>query len=261
MPYRNAASFQLRPDRELASRGRVRRAHISGRDGAGEHAAYLFGILRGSYLDDRFPVAVRPQRVESVRACVRDPCCLRLQHDRAAAFDMHVPGVFSEVRVPQRRGTYMRIIVVPPMESDVAWCDGGRRTAVAGRSHRPPRETPATRGTCADSTAPRRSAVEPVDGVRSRSVTLLFVRPAPSVRAVEVTSPTARRCVLLRHVTITDTTLSVALGDRRLERVDVTMARALAHSLRSPSTRCGCIRRALNQTPADASRPAAVRCS
>ena len=140
------------------------------------------------------------------------------------AFDMRaVVPVFSEIRVPQRRGGFLRVFGVPPAEASVdrVFVDGALQPLGPLTDHRPDTGDAGLRRPSRSTTV----RVDPVQRVVSRSLTLLGRRALPRVVRVDVTlagGATIRQPQ--SSITETGSTLSIALDDRHVQSIAVTFA-------------------------------------
>jgi hypothetical protein len=181
-----------------------------------------FGILRGAYLEDGYRVvpeaALHPRWLANGRTVVFDFSIAGPPH-----LHLGVPGVFSDVRFRQRRGHYLRVLAVPPLQANVdqVIIDRQRQSIGGLTDHRAPTGSFSPSPT----RAPTVVEVRPTPGLISRSVTLLFNSPVPAVLDIATVSR-ERRTEHLTHRSVTtgQGLLSVALGDQVVERVRLVLA-------------------------------------
>jgi hypothetical protein len=136
----------------------------------------------------------------------------------AFAFDL-VASVWSEARFPQRIGSYLRVLAAAPDEARVvSVLVDGRPVEIAALTDR-------RRATGPDLPRPAATVrIVPPAGQRTRSVALVAGNDLPAVRSVAVVVD--GRVVTLGgdDVHRSGPSLTIAVGDRRVEAVEVTFA-------------------------------------
>jgi hypothetical protein len=130
-----------------------------------------------------------------------------------------VAAVWSEARFPQRIGSYRRVLAAAPAEARVSG------VAVAGRAVDPGPLTDRRRTTGATATGPTATVrIAPPPGQVTRSVVLVAGADLAAVRSVVVVVDGRAEPVDGDDVHRSGPSLTVAVGDRRIDAVEVTVA-------------------------------------
>ena len=196
---------------------------------AGEHVERTFpegtglaatrdwlGVLRGSHVGDRYPDdgdQTTSTGLSSGRSLLFDSSV-----SGAPSFDFStVAPVWSEARFPQRQGEYLRVLAAPPEVALVAEVSAaGRRLDLTRLTDR--------RVSSVSLPAGAGLGVVPAPALPARSLTVVAGAPLPGVSTVVVRTPAGREVISGGGYLRSGTTLTVYLGDRRVDSVEVTFA-------------------------------------
>ena len=196
---------------------------------AGEHVERTFpegtglaatrdwlGGLRGSHVGDRYPDdgdQTTSTGLSSGRSLLFDSSV-----SGAPSFDFStVAPVWSEARFPQRQGEYLRVLAAPPEVALVAEVSAaGRRLDLTRLTDR--------RVSSVSLPAGAVLGVVPAPALPARSLTVVAGAPLPGVSTVVVRTPAGREVISGGGYLRSGTTLTVYLGDRRVDSVEVTFA-------------------------------------
>lgn len=178
-----------------------------------------FDVLRGAYVDGRYPSDLRAD--PSPGLATGATVLIDSDIDRPPAYDFgRVASAYAEVRFPQRSGDYLRVLAAPPTTSHVAQVQLDGRTVPLG----PLVDRNGATGPSSPSGAVTVRLV-PTPGSGTRSVVLVNGGgPLPRVTTVRVVVDGRVELVAPAAVAGSGRTVTVALGDRPVQAVDVSFA-------------------------------------
>jgi hypothetical protein len=180
-----------------------------------------FASLGAPYLDERFPVRNGPNALNPFVLALGRTAVVDFSNT-APKHDLGVPGVISEVRIPQRRGQYLRLLAVPPPDASVEEVMVNGQTQALG----PITDHRLATGAAIPGRESRHIRVLPSRDGASRSAVLLFAGPTPGVRAVEVHRADGSTERVAPTRAPGSGMLTIPLGDRRVDRIDLTLDRS-----------------------------------